>query len=105
MGKITDKFYKLSPDDIVKIKAVNADLKQYVCSCGIQDNKPPHCQQGPLVSSRMPECGYYFEDGIRKGECSRCGKCCQMGRHKSDPYGIFDPTGGPCRHLIVEELI
>jgi hypothetical protein len=101
-----DKFYKLSDEDIAKIKSVNADLRQYVCSCAIQENKPPHCQQGPLESSRMPDCGYTFRENIREGKCRRCGACCATPRHKGDPVWFFDPgpEGKPCKFLIVEEL-
>lgn len=110
MSDASGKYYNLSVQDIALIKSVNADIRKYRCSCGIEENKPAFCRQGPLLTTIMPDCGFRFEnneDGepVRIGSCLRCGCCCSLPRHNGDPFGFFDPgpSGKPCRFLIVEE--
>ena len=103
------QFYNLTNEEIDKVRQVNEHAKQYVCSCAIHDKKPSFCQQGPMVNTIMPECGYKFEKDdageiVRIGACLRCGRCCALPRKDGDPYGFYDVKGTACRHLIVEEL-
>ena len=104
-------YYELSGNDIRKIHAINSDIKKYRCSCGIENNKPSFCRQGPLSTTLMPDCGFKFEkkengELVRAGECNRCGRCCSMPRHNGEPFGFYDPgpSGKACKYLIVTEI-
>jgi len=104
------ELYELRPDEMERVKSVNAGAKKYIAKCALHgtDEKPSHCQQGPVPGSRPPECGYVFKKDeygkmTREGECKRCSRCCILPRRDGDPYGFFDPKGKPCKHLIVEE--
>ena len=101
-------FYDLTDEEITKVRLANEHAKSYVCSCAIHDKKPSFCQQGPMVGTIMPECGYKFvmHNGKveRSGSCKRCSRCCSLPRKDGSPYGFFDPKGKPCKHLIIEEL-
>lgn len=109
--------YVLNDAEIALVCAVNgvregvyeSDVPKKVCWCALHgdDTKPSHCQQGPTPRTRMPDCGYWFDevdgDLVRKGECKQCGRCCALPRKNGDPYGFYDPHGKHCKHLIVEE--
>jgi len=101
--------YDVPEEEMAKIRFVNGthDDRKVKCKCAIHDNKPSFCRQGPLPESLMPGCGYYFveEEGklVRKGKCLFCGRCCALPRHKNSEFGFYDPNGGKCKHLIVEE--
>ena len=97
--------YSMRPDEIEKIKEVNGtyDDRTVKCLCGIHNEKPSHCQQGPLPETRMPGCGFTFDNGERKGACLQCCKCCVLPRHKGSPYGFYDPNGSKCVHLVMED--
>jgi Fe-S-cluster containining protein len=47
--------------------------------CSIYENRPDVCRNFPVSTAAIEEfseCGYYFENGTRKGECNGCGQCC-----------------------------
>ena len=49
---------------------------KYRCSRG---EKPKVCAVFPLTAGEIrdfPSCTFYWEEGVRKGECSMCGECC-----------------------------
>ena len=98
------KTYDITEAEKTAIAEVNGPPKNYKCFCAIHATKPSWCKQGPLVSTRMPMCGYYFENGERKGECKNCGWGCFLPRKDGSEYGFVDPNGKPCRHLIVKEV-
>ena len=100
--------YDITPEEMEKIKEVGIEADPPKGYCGINDHKPSFCRQGPLVSTRMPGCGFYFvqdDDGKteRKGSCKNCGRCCAVPRKNGSEYGFFDVRGKPCIHLKVEE--
>jgi hypothetical protein len=71
---------------------------RYKCT---RPEKPEVCKNFPHSPSEVkefPSCTYYWEDGVRKGECSMCGECCKR------PYLYlpeFDKkfTEEPCPYL------
>jgi Fe-S-cluster containining protein len=76
-----------------------------LASCKIHDtDKPEACKNFPVNARNLedyPECkGFWFDDeGVRHGECLRCGKCC------THPY--ITPPGysekyrdTPCPYLV-----
>lgn len=75
------------------------------CECRVHgtEKQPPFCKQGPFPHSRLPECGFFFVDGKRRGECRQCGMCCIIPRLYGSPYGMYDPNGKPCKYLKVKE--
>ena len=47
--------------------------------CSIYEDRPQVCKDFPTKYTNFkyyPSCTYWFENGERKGECSRCGECC-----------------------------
>jgi len=102
--------YDLTKEEIQTIFEVNTiGVPEKKCRCAIHDKKPSHCQQGPLLTTLMPECGYKFEvvkgEMVRTGACKMCGRCCALPRKNGSPYGFFDPLGNVCMHLIIGEEI
>jgi Fe-S-cluster containining protein len=93
----------VSKEEQEKIKAVGIEFFEGRCSCAIYADRPKMCKDGPIATTRMPYCGYYFDmNGNRYGECNRCGRCCALPRKKGNPYGVYDPKGFPCEHLVVK---
>ena len=95
--------YELSAKDIAEFQKGQLMPFKGNCSCKIYNDRPSFCKQGPLPETILPECGFYFKNGERRGECLRCGKCCSIPRKNSDPYQLYHPLGSACRHLKVEE--
>ena len=69
--------------------------------------KPEYCQQYPQIGDPIPaECTYYFEEGVRKGECRPdvCKEhtCCAIPRKGGEPLGVglsAEEGGLPCKHI------
>lgn len=73
--------------------------------CEIYERRPKACREYPQSGHWMPEsCGYYFENGERKGDCApECqSTCCMQPRVDGEPGGAALPEiagGMPCKHL------
>lgn len=51
-------------------------MARYRCA---RPEKPRSCFDFPRKAGEIrefPSCSFYFEEGVRKGECSECGECC-----------------------------
>jgi hypothetical protein len=85
-------------------------------TCRIYDDRPKICKCFPTHALEIldfDECTFYFEDGVRKGECCGCGQCC-IGMPWPEPFGdskkqdcykngVVISTGyidDVCRHLV-----
>jgi Fe-S-cluster containining protein len=69
--------------------------------CSIYENRPLICKLYPVEKwTGFPtnSCSYYLKDGKMVGECSRCGRCCNLfiDIHK---FGKKFVQGEPCPYL------
>ena len=73
-----------------------------MATCRIHDSKPKACRDWPLTEGTMAlvkdVCGFWFEDGVRRGECKRCGACCEKVWLYLDGYAE-KIRGERCPHL------
>lgn len=76
-------------------------------SCAIHDSKPIPCGNFPqtarMLESVTDKCGYSFDaDGVRHGECSRCGACCEEVWLQLPGYDV-KTRGERCPYLVVND--
>jgi Fe-S-cluster containining protein len=72
------------------------------CECSIYENRPLLCKLYPVekwTGSPTNSCSYYLEDGEILGECSRCGKCCNLVIDIHELGKKF--VQGPCPYLNI----
>ena len=52
-----------------------------MATCRIYADRQKACADWPLTARMMEHvkdvCGYWFENGVRRGSCNRCGECCK----------------------------
>jgi len=64
--------------------------------CLIYEDRPKICRDFPTLQTKLKKhylsCTYWFDELERKGECSRCGECCELNK-------VFTDKIGPCPYL------